>query len=82
MKQIAIQTGKQKTLQLLPTNPPQLIPQNTMPLLFKQQQNLSSMQWMKIMKMLTAMKIEKPLGQQKMTAVKDTGTQSTVLTKA
>jgi hypothetical protein len=37
---------------------------------------------MKIAKMLTAMKAEKHLRQQKATAVKDTGAQLTVLTKA
>jgi hypothetical protein len=64
-------------------NPPQLTPLTTTPLLFNQQQNQSSPQWMKIMKMLAKMKKQKSPGQQMTTtAAKDTGTQSTVLTEA
>jgi hypothetical protein len=78
-----METIKQKTLQLHPMNPPQLTPLTTTPLLSNQQQNQSSLQWMKIVKMLTKMKKQEPLGQQTTTtAVKGTGTQSTVLTEA
>jgi hypothetical protein len=46
-----------------PTNhPPQLTPLNTIPLLSNQPQNQSSLQWMKITKMLTTMKKKKSLG--------------------
>jgi hypothetical protein len=78
-----METMKQKTLQLHPMNPLQLTPLITKPPLFNQQQNQSSPQWMKIMKMLMKMKKQKFPGQQMMTiAVKDTGAQSTVLTEA
>jgi hypothetical protein len=64
-------------------NPPQLTPLTTTPLLFNQQQNPLSLQWMKIAKMLTTMKKQKSPGQQTMTmAAKDTGTQLTILTEA
>jgi hypothetical protein len=83
MTQENMETMKWKTLQLHHMNPPQLTPLTTTPLLFNQQQNPSSLQWMKIVKMLATMKKQKPLEQQTMTtAVKDIGAQSTVLTEA
>jgi hypothetical protein len=72
MTQENLEAAKRKTLQLHPMNPPQLTPLITTPLPSNQQQNPSSPEWMKIVKMLTKMK--KSLGQQMMTTVKDTGT--------
>jgi hypothetical protein len=81
MTQENVETAKWKTLQLHPMNPPQLTPLITTPLLFNQQQNLSSLQWMKIAKMLA--KIKKSPGQQMTTttAAKDISMQSTILTE-
>jgi hypothetical protein len=72
MMQENVEAAKWKTLQLHPMNPPQLTPLITTPLLSNQQQNPSSPEWMKIVKMLAKMK--KSPGQQTMTAAaKDTG---------
>jgi hypothetical protein len=81
MTQENMEAAKRKTLQLHPTNPPQLTPPITSPLPSNQQQNPSSPEWMKIVKTLAKMK--KSLGQQMTTiAAKDTGVQLTILTEA
>jgi hypothetical protein len=75
-----VEAVKQKTLQLHPMNPPQPTPLTITPLPSNQQQNPSSSEWMKIVKMLAKMK--KSPGQQTMTAAaKDTGTRLTILTE-
>jgi hypothetical protein len=80
MTQENVEAAKQKTLQLHPMNPPQPTPLITTPPLSNQQQNPSSLEWMKIVKMLAKMK-KSPGQQTMMTTAKDTGARSTNLTE-